>query len=302
LADLPDSINDGRSHVACGPFGGATLRQVIEEHRREILGDTQLSSEGGFPLLVKFLDANEHLSIQVHPDAAYAASHPGAFLKTEAWVILKAEPGAMVFRGIDPTVDRERFFNDLADREGSAVLRHLHSYKVERGDCVYLPSGICHALGAGIVAAEVQTPSDTTFRVFDWNRNDANRPLHVTQARACMRFGSDQEDGHPALVRSATQAPLRIQGLASRQLCATEYFVLEWVDAMPQTKLDIHTDQRPMVWCVIDGSVGLRGPAGRALRLRLGDTVLLPAALEGWSAEFPDRTTVLRTTIPQPAR
>jgi mannose-6-phosphate isomerase len=298
LADLPDAIADGRSHVACGPFAGATLRQILSEHRSAILGDAPLSPEGGFPLLVKLLDAHEHLSVQVHPDAAYAASHPDCHLKTEAWVILEAEAGAVIFRGVDPSIERDRFFEDLNDMEGPGVLPHLISVPVERGDCIYLPSGICHALGAGIIAAEVQTPSDTTFRVFDWNRNDPGRPLHVEQARRCMRFGAAQEDGVPGVVRAGTGPRLRSEGTATRALCATDFFSLEWVDAMPGARMPVDAGGRPVIWCVVGGSAELRGPHGRALRLRTGDTALLPAALEGWTAEFTDRATVLRTSLP----
>lgn len=313
VADLPEPIVDGRSHVACGRWAGATLRDLLREHREELLGTTRLSPEGGFPLLVKFLDAHEHLSVQVHPDAAYAAKHPGAHLKTEAWVILEADAGAVLFRGVHPEIDRERFFEDLNDRNGPGVLDHLVSIPVERGDCVYLPSGICHALGAGIVAAEVQTPSDTTFRVFDWNRHDPNRPLHVEQARQCMRFGSDQEDGVPGVVRNIAHTrrhgPMRDDpearvrdGIQTRMLCSTDYFAIEWIDAMPAARMTISTDRQPVIWCVIGGSADLCGPRGERLRLRIGDTALVPAALEGWTAAFPDRSTILRTTMPTASR
>lgn len=298
VADLPDSITDGRSHVACGRWAGMTLRQLLKEHGREILGSASLSPEGGFPLLVKFLDANEHLSVQVHPDAAYAAAVPGAHLKTEAWIILEAEAGAVVFRGVQPDVRAERFFSDLEDQAGESVLSHLVRVPVERGDCVYLPSGICHALGAGIVAAEVQTPSDTTFRVFDWERNDPARPLHIEQARRCMRFGRDQEDGIPGIVRVTERPRLRNEGSALRPLCSTAFFAVDWIDAMPGSQIAIETGHRPVIWCVVGGSAELRGSGGEALRLRTGDTALLPASLEGWSASCVDRASILRTTLP----
>lgn len=302
LADLPDEIQDGRSHVACGAWSGMTLREIISAHPNELLGSAERSKEGGFPLLVKYLDAHEHLSVQVHPDAAYAAAVPGAHLKTEAWVILEAQAGAMIYRGVRRGVTREQFFDDLRDVDGAGVLPHLVAVPVERGDCIYLPSGICHALGAGIVAAEVQTPSDTTFRVFDWNRHDPGRRLHVDEARQCMRFGDAQEDGVPGIVRHTDACKRPAPGLAVRTLCATPVFVIEWIDAMPATQLPIMPSGSPVIWSVVEGSAELRGPDGRALRLRIGDTALMPAALDGWTGRFADRSTILRTSIPSAPR
>jgi mannose-6-phosphate isomerase len=317
VADLPDSIAEGRNRVAVGRHAGATLRELLASDRAAILGPVPCSGDGGFPLLVKYLDAHEHLSVQVHPDAAYAASHPGAHLKTEAWVILDAEAGAVLYRGIRPEVDRERFFADLERSEAGiagetddGVLDHLIAIPVRRGDCVYLPSGICHALGAGIVAAEVQTPSDTTFRVFDWNRRDPARPLHIAEAKACMRFGEAQEDGTPAIVRGdlanrgagsgagGGDGGLTLAGVARRSLCTTGYFAMEWVDAMPGAHLSLGATGMPEILALVEGSLGLRGPDGGSLRIVAGDTLLLPASLDRWSAEPLERSTILRTTLP----
>ena len=297
LADLPDSIADGRSRIAVGPWAGQTLREVIAANRSDLLGLCSQTPEGGFPLLVKFLDAAEHLSVQVHPDAAYARAVPGAHLKTEAWVVLEAEPGAILFRGVRPEVTADQFFADL---DGPGVVQHLVSVPVERGDCVYLPSGICHALGAGIVVTEVQTPSDTTFRVFDWNRRDPGRPLHVAEAKRCMRFGDRQEDGRPGIVRRRDAAPVRVAGLETRRLCQTPHFAIESIDALPGASLPVVTDSMPVVWTVTAGAVELAGPNGLALRLTAGDTVLMPAKLAEWVARFPILSTILRTTLPSP--
>jgi len=303
LADLPAEIADGRSRVACGPFAGSTLREVLHSSpaiAASIMGTASLAPDGGFPLLVKFLDANEHLSVQVHPDAAYAAAFPDAHLKTEAWVVLEAAPGAVLYRGVKESVNREQFFEDVAASDESGVVPHLNAIAVQRGDCIYLPSGICHALGAGIVVAEVQTPSDTTFRVFDWSRNDPIRPLHIEPARRAMRFGADQDDGVPGVVRRADVRPFLTPGLATRLLCRTPVFTIEWIDAAPASRLAIVSDGGPAVWSLVEGTAQLTGSAGEALRLRTGDTALIPAQLDGWSARFPDGATLLRTTLPSP--
>lgn len=295
VADLPDTIADGRSRIACGPFAGRTLHDVIEERGPEVMGVASLTAEGRFPLLVKFLDAEEHLSVQVHPDAAYAAAVPGAHLKTEAWIVVSAQPGAVLFRGIRPDVSAERFFADL---ERGDVVQHLVAVPVERGDCIYLPSGICHALGSGIMVAEVQTPSDTTFRVFDWNRNDPARPLHIAEARRCMRFGDTQEDGCPGVVRRSAALGVETAGIVTRSLARTKHFDVDSVEARPSTEMPIVTNGAPVVWCVTEGEADLHGPAGEALRLKQGDTTLMPARLDRWTARFPVVTHVLHMRVP----
>jgi hypothetical protein len=125
-------------------------------------------------------------------------------------VVLDAEPGARVFRGFAGGVTREDFERAL---DAGTVIDLLQAIDVRRGDCIYLPSGICHALGAGVVVAEVQTPSDTTFRVWDWNRHDPSRPLHLDDARECLRFGAAQEDGLPGVTRGEAAPRLEASGL-----------------------------------------------------------------------------------------
>lgn len=241
LADLPLTIEGGRSIVRQGPWAGQSLRKVINTERDTILGLARPAQDGGFPLLVKFLDAAENLSIQVHPDAAYARRHPGALVKSEAWIVLQAAPGAVVYRGIDPALSRD----DVAQLlDEDRVLEALLKVPVRAGDCVRLPSGLCHALGAGIVAAEVQTPSDTTFRLWDWGRHDPKRPLHRTEALECLLIGAAQEldsTGH-ALPRESSDStaagspresgsfsgnPLRAGAFTTEDLCRTPDFEIE---------------------------------------------------------------------------
>ncbi|HEY4330661.1 MAG TPA: type I phosphomannose isomerase catalytic subunit, partial [Phycisphaerae bacterium] len=196
-ADSTGAEADGSlaSVVTQGPHRGQSLRELLhnEKTRREIMGPGALlgGENGYFPLLVKFLDAQQDLSVQVHPDAAYCAKHAGAAVKSEAWFVLHAEPGAKIYKGLRRGVTREMFKMAL---EAGAVDALLNDVPARAGDCHYLPSGTIHALGAGVLAAEVQTPSDTTYRVFDWNRLGADgkgRQLHVEQAMECIRFGED---------------------------------------------------------------------------------------------------------------
>jgi mannose-6-phosphate isomerase len=181
-------ISDHALHasvVATGPFAGTTLRSLLQQHSQDILGAN--AKENSFPWLVKFLDAQDWLSVQVHPDDALAQRlRPGERGKTEAWHVLSADPGSRIYAGLRPGVGPEDFRRALA--EGS-VADLLHSFTPQAGDCVFLPAGTVHAVGGGVMLAEVQQNSDVTFRLFDWNRVDAQgkaRQLHIEEGLAAI--------------------------------------------------------------------------------------------------------------------
>jgi mannose-6-phosphate isomerase len=275
LADLPPSIEDGRSRIAEGPLAGRTLADLRDDDATSLLGHLAPASTGGFPMLVKLLDARENLSVQVHPDPAYAASHPDTFVKNEAWFVLAAEPAAAVYRGIDPACTPEVFFEAAASGD---LLRHLNRIEVLPGDCIRLPSGICHALGEGVVVAEVQTPSDTTFRVWDWNRDDPDRPLHLDEARACMRFGARQDDGRPAVIRLGNVPAAERDGMLTRRICTTDDFTIDHLELASGARLPVAMDGEPRVLIAVGGSGCVTDGLERSVRLDAGDTVLLPAS------------------------
>lgn len=182
LADLPED----KSVVANGPLAGRTLHSVASEYPKEILG--RPGSPGPFPLLIKFLAAEDVLSVQVHPDAAACRQMGMGELKTECWYIVDARPEAFIYKGLKPGVTKQAFAQAIVE---GTVERLLQRVPVERGQCHHLPAGTMHALGPGILVAEIQTPSDTTYRVFDWNRlDDSGRPrtLHVQEALESVHF------------------------------------------------------------------------------------------------------------------
>lgn len=296
LADLPESIPDGQSVVCDGRFGGIRLRDLRLSHRDELLGVTTPAPDGAFPLLVKYLDAAEHLSVQVHPDDAFVRAHPSAHLKTEAWVVLDAAPGAALFRGFRPSVTRGDFESALA---AGTVVELLEAIEVRRGDCVYLPSGTCHALGAGIVVAEIQTPSDTTFRVWDWNRNDPARPLHLDEARACLRFGADQSDGIAGLVRGDAAPSVEANGFLTKRLARTPFFRIDWIECARASTLPIEPSGVAEIWMTLAGMAHWRTASGE-VKAPLGATVLRPASVEPGEVAVDPGTVILRTTCGSP--
>ena len=195
ITDRPEAV----SVIANGPLAGKDLRWLTEAHARELLGTAQ-AQNGRFPLLIKLLDAREKLSLQVHPPARIAAQLDGE-PKTELWYIADARPGAELYAGLRPGVTRSELERKI--KEGS-VADCFHRLPVKAGDAMFLPSGRVHAIGAGVVIFEIQQNSDTTFRVFDWNRPGLDgrpRELHVAQSLQCIDFN----DFEPSLVKSEAQ-------------------------------------------------------------------------------------------------
>jgi mannose-6-phosphate isomerase len=276
-----------RSVVVNGKLAGRTLHAVMEMAGRAVMGDLKANEFGEFPLLVKFLDARENLSVQVHPSAAYAAAHKDAFIKNEAWYIVDCEPGAVIYRGIEAGVTAEEFREAI---EKDAVEGLLVKVPVKPGDFCYLPSGTCHALGAGVMVAEVQTPSDTTFRVYDWGRK--GRELHVEQALECIEFGAAraQQEEKLATVRGAFAEVTR--------LVVCRDFRIDKVRMTDESEQEVAMAQ-PVVWLVLSGEGKIRCEDGMEVGLGRGETLLLGPGMEGGRMKAAVGTEYLEVTFPQ---
>lgn len=255
IVDRPEA----QSVITSGAPGGWDLHRLWVEHRGEVFGTRGLGSAAErFPILLKLLDAREALSVQVHPPADLAPAFGGE-PKNEAWLLLDAEPGAHLYAGLSAGVTRTRFAQAL--ESGDDVSALLHRLPVAAGDALFLPSGRVHAIGAGCLIAEVQQNSDTTYRVFDYNRlglDGRPRDLHLSQSLACI----DWDDAEPQLLR----------GEQARRI-TTSYFELE--------RRALAADERepatPVGECaivgVLEGSVTCRGQAFTG-----GDFFLAPAS------------------------
>jgi mannose-6-phosphate isomerase len=257
-----------RSIVASSPLAGTTLRQLMETHPDELLG--VVADYATFPILVKFLDCSDWLSVQVHPDAeAVKKLWPGEGSKTEAWFVIDAEPGSRIYAGLKPGVGEREM---RAALQGGTVAECLHSFEPKPGDFVFLPAGSVHAAGGGVLLAEVQETSDATFRLFDWNRRDSQgnaRKLHVEEALASMDW-----DQGPAV-------PLHVTGFADDAtpqlipLVACPSFELEFVRGT--TRICRNYAGRPTLIVVLHGEAILGDPNAEE-RLTRGHTWLLPAS------------------------
>jgi mannose-6-phosphate isomerase len=279
LYDFPPGIVDNSAEwtsaeIANGPLAGRTLHWAVTEFGKDLHGEVPLSGpHGQFPILIKFLDAVRDLSVQVHPDRDYANTHPDAHSKSEAWYVIENEPGAAIYKGLTPGTTREQFQSAIA---AGTVMEHVTRVPVKPGQCYYLPSGTVHALGAGVLLAEVQTPSDTTFRVFDFNRIDEStgkpRKLHVEQALQCIDFSGAAEPPQP---RS------HVAGLFTTvsRLVTSEYFKLEKVRFTEGVEEAVPYDQ-PVVWVMLEGEAQVKvADVKEPTTFKKGDTVLLPAAM-----------------------
>ncbi|MEO1534365.1 MAG: type I phosphomannose isomerase catalytic subunit [Planctomycetota bacterium] len=257
VADLAATSASGaggeakRSVIRNGPLVGRTLADVGPA----LWGDAD--SDAGFPLLVKLLDARENLSIQVHPSPAYAAEHPDAHLKTECWYVLDADEGSVIYKGVKPGVTASDF---RAAIDAGTVPEVMHSVPAVVGEMHELPSGTVHALGAGVLVAEFQTPSDTTYRVFDWGRTD--RELHIEQAMACIDFGP------------APDARTAADGV----LCDNEFFRVAEVRGHCEA-VDLGLSRCAVVMIVggMGASIASKADAFEEVQGRPGSTMVIPA-------------------------
>ncbi len=255
------------SVVAHGPLAGKDLHWLVENRHTELLGDARL--EGGrFPLLIKLLDAQDKLSLQVHPPASRSVELHGE-PKTEMWFIAEAAPGAELYVGLKSGVTRADFERRIQD---GRVAECFHRLPVQAGDAMFLPSGRVHAIGAGLVIFEIQQNSDTTYRVFDWNRAGLDgrpRELHVAQSLASIDFN----DFEPTL---AGGAEVRVANCLVRQLVCDPLFKVELFRAQGDDRISLAASRMQLIG-VVAGEVRIQD--GSTPVLRAGDFCLLPASL-----------------------
>ena len=258
------------STVANGSLAGKSLRWLMENHASELLGSVP-AAENRFPWLIKILDAREKLSLQVHPPSEKARKLGGE-PKTEMWYIAEATPSAELFVGLKRGVTRAGFEHKIKD---GTVADCFHRIAVKKGDAMFLPSGRVHALGGGNVIFEIQQNSDTTYRVFDWNRLDAAgklRDLHVGSSLASIDF----EDFEPGLISGPTrqEGAARVQSLVADLLFTVEKIGLPAGHSKPMKS------GGSRVVAVLDGRLSL-AHEGTSIVLVPGQFCLLPASVEG---------------------
>ncbi|KAB2654227.1 MAG: mannose-6-phosphate isomerase [Verrucomicrobia bacterium] len=265
ISDRPGDV----SVISNGPLAGKDLHWLVDNHRADLLGDAKLEA-GRFPLLIKLLDAQEKLSLQVHPPTSKAAELRGD-PKTEMWFIADAVPDAELYIGLKHGVTPADFEHRISD---GSVAECFHRAKVRAGDSMFLPSGRVHAIGAGLVIFEIQQNSDTTYRVFDWNRvglDGKPRELHVPQSLASIDF----VDFEPALISASEifHANFTIQQLVNHSLFSVEKYNVNRRD-----EIVMHGGKMHIIG-VVSGEVRVGCEQKTNPVLRPGDFCLIPAVL-----------------------
>jgi mannose-6-phosphate isomerase len=285
---LSDRI-DHQSLVANGPLMAQTLGQVMEQFREELMG--KLSSRfDRFPLLLKFLDAHEMLSVQVHPSEAHTQLIPaGDSAKTEAWVVINAEKGSRIYAGLKPGTTADCLRRSLID---GTIAHHLVSIAPKPGDAVFIPAGTVHTLGNDVVVFEVQQNSDVTFRLYDWGHIDPQtkepRPLQVDQALACIEYGASDS----GLVAARVESTVPVE---RERLFDCHAFKL-W-RLLGQAPFPVGATAEPRVLVGIGGS-GQIMHNGTPYAVGKGDVWILPAETGECVFQPSGEVTLLEVAIP----
>lgn len=274
LADLPED----KSVIANGALAGQTIHSAIENYPKQVMGDADF--KGAFPLLIKLLDCQEILSVQVHPDGETCLRMGRGKPKTECWYIIAAEPGSVIYKGLKKGVTKRQFSDAIGKGDVAELLMKV---EVQPGECHFLPAGTPHSIGPGLLIAEIQTPSDTTYRVFDWNRVEKDgkaRQLHIEEAMESIHFGQD-----------ADNLPVTTIG----RLVDCEYFKVDKGHQARSCELLLSPGKMKTL-VILTGFGTIFGHSAEAVEFKAGDTLLIPAAYEG-AVRFAADTEYLTVTV-----
>ncbi len=266
------AVSGNESVVANGEFAGRNIVELIKEYKADLLGEKVYAESGDtFPILVKFIDARDDLSIQVHPDDGLAAvRHNGSKGKTEMWYVVKADEGAHLMSGMSEKITPEEYVRRI---EENTITDVLCDYKVKEGDVFFLPAGRVHSIGRGCFIAEIQQTSDITYRIYDFGRlglDGKPRELHVEQSKDAVDYSvlEDYETSYtPALNKPVS-------------LVECNYFKTHLLDLTETVEVPVKVNDSFMIVLCLEGAGTLTDSNGYSLNLKQGETVLVPASIE----------------------
>ncbi|MGM0498409.1 MAG: type I phosphomannose isomerase catalytic subunit [Bacteroidota bacterium] len=265
------AVQGDTSIVKNGYLAGNSLQELIEVYMADLVGEKIYETYGiEFPLLIKFIDATDVLSIQVHPDDELAKKRHKAFGKTEMWYVVQADEGAELISGFNQEMDKETYLKHL---NNNTLPEILNNEKVKAGDVFYLPSGRVHAIGAGILLAEIQQTSDITYRIFDWNRMGADgkpRELHTDLALDAIDYkyyGKYRTDYEAEKNESAN-------------LVSCQYFTTNILEVDQEIEKDWITTDSFVIYMCLEGKAEFEYDEEDRVEIEAGETVLIPASID----------------------
>lgn len=278
LRDLPNggesweisAVPGDESVVVNGPLKGVSLDRLVKEYGATLMGEDVAKQFGGtFPLLVKFIDAKTDLSVQVHPNDALAKARHNSFGKSEMWYTMQADNGGQIISGFKQELTREEYINRVEKSCLNEVLAH---HDVKHGDVYYIPSGRVHAIGAGVLLAEIQQTSDITYRIYDYNRKDLNgkeRELHT-------EFALDANDFS---IPETYKTEYSVVDNESSRIIDTPYFKTNIISLSKSIQKDYSNLDSFVIYVCVEGEVSLTYENDGMVSLKMGESILLPAAL-----------------------
>lgn len=281
-------VRDNESVVANGEYKGMTLTDLVKTFKEEMVGESNYMRFGDtFPLLIKFIDACQDLSIQVHPSDELAKRRHNSMGKTEMWYVVDAEKGAKLRSGfsqqISPKEYKERIYK-------STITDVLQEYDIQKGDVFFMPAGRVHSIGAGAFIAEIQQTSDITYRIFDFNRKDVNgeaRELHTELAKDAIDY--EVLDDYRTHYESITDEPV--------ELVACPYFTTSLYDLTEEISCDYSELDSFVILICMEGSCKIVDEEENEITMRAGETVLLPAAIQEIAIMPEDTVKLLETYV-----
>lgn len=279
-----------RTPVLDGPLKGEFLDELLQRYGAALVGHRNRSAleNDRFPLLIKLLDAHEWLSVQVHPKDGDGQDEMG---KTEMWVVLQADPGAELILGLDSVVDEATLRQAISEER---LEQHLHRVTASAGDVFLVPAGTIHALGPGLLLAEIQQSSDTTYRLYDWGRRtdgDQPRPLHVDEGLRVLDFEAIRPGAVTPTVRNE-------RGQTIETLAITPHFRTERLAIPAEGSFSASCDGASFeIWCALSGEARFLHGSGE-LELKAVSWCLLPADIGDYEVCVDEPATLLRITAP----
>lgn len=276
---------DGESVIASGNYKGKTLSEYIESEGKGVLGSRSKRFKD-FPIMIKLIDAKNDLSIQVHPNDKYAQMHEGGFGKTEIWYVLECEEGASLIYGFKHSISKEEYANRIKD---NTLMEVVNIVPVKKGDVFFIDAGTLHAIGKGIVLAEVQQNSNLTYRVYDYGRLGADnkpRELHVEKAVEVT------DPNPPVRTPGAMGTPEEYEGFIRTLLAHCEYFQTEIIEVKSNATFNVNNESFVSLLCLEGDTVMNYGY--KSMDIKKGDSIFLPAGMGEYEITNPCKLLVTR--------